>query len=116
MSEAGILATTEGAILILLIAAFMHEPFRWLGLYVGRSIAADSPLFDWVKAVANAIVASLVMRLLLFPAGDLAAVPDAVRIGAFAAGILGYYLAGRVMSLGVLAAVVVLLAGTWAGG
>ncbi|MDX2289732.1 MAG: AzlD domain-containing protein [Hyphomicrobiaceae bacterium] len=110
-----VLSTFEGTLIILAVALFMHEPFRWLGLYLGRNLSADSAIFTWVKAVSNAIVAALVMRLLLFPAGELAAVPLALRLVAFASGIGLYYASGRQMSVGVVGGAAVLVAGALLG-
>ncbi len=107
-----VLSSLEGTLIILLVALFMHEPFRWLGLYLGRKVSAGSAIFSWVKAVSNAIVAALVMRLLLFPAGELAALPLALRGAAFLSGVGLYYAAGRQIGIGVVGAAAVLVAGS----
>lgn len=107
MSEIG-----EGwgaALVILAIAFFAHEPWRWLGLYLGRNIDVRSEFFQWVRAVATALVAGLVLRLVLFPAGALADVGLWARVSAFAGGIAIYYLAGRRLAVGVLASAALLI-------
>ncbi len=99
------------AALIIAIAILAHEPWRWLGLYVGRDLDIDGVLFRWVRAVATAMVAGLVMRLLVFPAGALAGVPMALRLAAFAAGIAVFYAARRNLAAGVAGGAAVLIAG-----
>lgn len=105
----GYLATPEASLIIVLIALLAHEPFRWLGVYLGRGLAADSEIFVWVRAVATALVAGLVARLVLFPAGDLEAIPLTVRLIAVAAGTAIFFAAGRQLGGGVVGAAVTML-------
>jgi hypothetical protein len=84
-----------GYLVLLLIAALAHEPWRWAGLVVGRHLDAEGEIFRWVRAVSTALVAALVARLMLFPAGALDAVPLLVRVGAFASGLAWFFFAGR---------------------
>lgn len=103
------LGTYEATLILLVVAILTHEPFRWLGLYLGRRISPDSEVFVWVRAVATALVAALVMRLLLFPAGELAHVDLWIRVLAGLSGIATYF-AARSMPAGVCGAAIVLVA------
>ncbi len=107
---ANLLASPEGTLLILIVAILAHEPFRWLGLYLGHSIDAESEVFAWVRAVATALVAGLVTRLVLFPVGALNEVPLLIRLTAFAAGIGIYLGANRHLGAGVFGSAAILLA------
>lgn len=98
----------EGYLAIILIAALAHEPWRWAGLYLGRNVDANSAVFHWVKAVATALVAALVMRLVLFPAGALEGVSLGVRLGSFAAGLGVFFAAGRHLAAGIFGGAAVL--------
>ena len=98
------------AALIVVMALVANEPWRWVGLWVGRDLDIDGEAFRWVRAVATAMVAGLVMRLLVFPAGALADVPAALRFGAFAAGLAVYLAAGRSLAAGVATGSVALVA------
>jgi branched-subunit amino acid transport protein len=100
-----------GLLLLIAIAALVHEPWRWLGVALGRDVEIGSPIFEWVRAVATALVAALVMRLALFPAGALAAVPTGVRVAGLAIGVAVYLLAGRSLARAVLAGACVLVVG-----
>lgn len=106
-----ILADGFGGYLALLLAGVLvHEPWRWAGLYLGRNVDGDSEVFRWVRAVATALVAALVVRLVLFPAGVLEAVPLWMRIGAFGTGIGIFYATRRHLAAGILGGVAVLVA------
>ena len=100
-----------GYLVLLGIAVIFHEPWRWLGIVLGRNLDIESPVFAWVRAVATALVASLIMRLTLFPAGALGHLPVGVRTGAFMAGIAVFLLSGRRLERGVLAGAAALIAG-----
>lgn len=100
-----------GYLFLLAIALVVHEPWRWLGVALGRDIAIGSPVFLWVRAVATALVAALITRLTLFPAGALGAIPTGVRVVAFAVGVAVFFIAGRRMAPGVVAGAAALIAG-----
>ena len=98
--------------LILLIAGFLaNEVWRWAGVLVGSRLDLDGQPFLWVRAVALALVAGLVSRMVLFPAGALANVAVVVRLGAFAGAIALYYLTRRNLAAGVVGGGLLLIAG-----
>jgi branched-subunit amino acid transport protein len=100
-----------GYLVLLGMALVFHEPWRWLGLVLGRSLQVDSAVFSWVRAVATALIAALIMRLVLFPAGGLAALSPGLRVGAFGVGLAVFVLGGRNMALGVIVGAVALVLG-----
>ena len=104
------------AVTILLVAVLAHEPWRWLGLILGRNVRVDSAVFLWVRAVSTALVAGLVMKLILFPAGGLANVSLAVRLGALVVALGVFVGAGRSLGAGVVAGALSLLVGIAVGG
>ena len=93
-----------GYLVLLARCGIAHEPWRWLGFVLGRNLRADSEMFLWVRAVATALVAGLVMKLVVFPAGTLATVPLWVRIGALLCGLAGFYAGRSSLALGVATA------------
>jgi branched-subunit amino acid transport protein len=100
-----------GYLILLGMALIFHEPWRWLGMLLGRSLHVDSPVFIWVRAVATALIAALIMRLVLFPAGGLAALSPGLRVGAFGVGLAVFVLGGRNMAVGVVAGALALVLG-----
>ena len=90
-------------LLLLIVILVFHESWRWAGLFLGRGVKTDSELFQWVQCVATAIVAALVMRLVLFPAGVLADVSIHARLAALAIGAVVYVASGNRLAVGVAA-------------
>ncbi|MFM2422405.1 MAG: hypothetical protein RL291_935 [Pseudomonadota bacterium] len=85
-----------GGYLVLAVVAFLaHEPWRWLGLALGSRLRADSAVFEWVRLVATALVAALVVRLMVFPSGAFAKAGLELRLGVFALAIAIFFLTGR---------------------
>jgi hypothetical protein len=101
-----------GYLALLGMALIFHEPWRWLGVLLGRDLDIGSPIFAWVQAVATALVAALTMRLLMFPAGALGSLPIGVRMGAFCIGLAVFFMSGRKLAVGVITGAVTLIAGT----
>ncbi len=100
-----------GGYLTLFLAGYLAtEVWRWLGLAVGNRLDLSGAPFQWVRAVATALVSGLVARMVLFPAGALAAVPFGVRLAALAGGVGLYLLLGRSVTAGVAAGAVLLMA------
>lgn len=100
-------------LILLAIALFVHEPWRWVGMLIGNRIDVQSAWFQWVRAVATALVAGLVMRLVLFPAGALAGIGIGVRVLAMAAGVAAYYASGARLAAGVGIGALTLVLAQW---
>jgi hypothetical protein len=96
---------------LILVGFLPNEIWRWLGVMLGRGLDAESEIVAWVRAVATALVAGVIARIVLFPPGALASVPLGVRLGAIAAGFFAYLLVRRSAFAGVLAGEAVLVAG-----
>lgn len=109
---------SEGAaLLVVVLVGFLPtEIWRSLAVLAGRNIEDGSPLLRWVRAVATALLAAVVARLLFAPAGALAAVPLALRLGAVAGGVAGFVLARRSVFAGVLVGEVILIGAILAEG
>lgn len=99
---------------ILFAGALATAVWRAAGVSFAGRISEDSEIFRWVRAVATALVAALIARLILFPSGALAATPEWLRIGAGAIG-FAVALGGRRWTfIGIVVAECLLLAG-WSG-
>jgi hypothetical protein len=96
---------------LVLLGFLPSEMWRWLGMAIGRGLDEDSEIVLWVRAVATALVAGVVARIVLFPPGALAGVPLEVRLAAIACGFLGYYGIRRSPFAGVLIGEAVLIGG-----
>lgn len=102
------------AMLIVIFIGFLpNEIWRVLGVLFGRRIDENSVWMQWVKAVATALLAAVVTRLLLIPNGALIALPLWLRAGAVLAGVGGFAAFRRSVLAGVLIAEAFLITGAW---
>ncbi len=100
--------------LVLIAAGFLpNEIWRMLGIVVAHGLDEGSELVVWVRAVATAVLAGVIARIILFPPGGLADVPLTVRLAAMAAGFAAFALVRRSVLLGVLVGEAVLVLGAY---
>jgi len=102
--------------LLVLVGFLPNEVWRMLGLVFAHGIDEESQLFMWARAVATAVLAGVIAKILLFPPGALAAVPLIIRLCAIASGFAAFLLVRRSVFAGVAAGEVVLILGTLAYG
>ena len=101
---------------LLLFAALPTEIWRWLAVVFARGLDTDSALLDWVRAVATALLAGIVAKLIVSPPGVLAHAPLFIRIAALAASVAVMAISRQRMMLAVLAGEAVLIGGVWLAG
>ena len=100
--------------LVLIAAGFLpNEVWRMLGIVVAHGLDEGSELVIWVRAVAPALLAGVVAKIILFPPGGLADVPLTVRLSAIAVGFLAFLSVRRSVLVGVLAGEAVLILGAF---
>jgi hypothetical protein len=102
--------------LLVLVGFLPNEVWRMLGLVFAHGIDEESQLFMWARAVATAVLAGVIAKILLFPPGALAAVPLIIRLCAIASGFAAFLLVRRSVFAGVAAGEVVIILGTLAYG
>ena len=87
--------------LVLILVGFLPtEIWRMLGLVVARGLDQETELVVWVRAVAIAVLAGVIGKLIMVPPGALAAVPLAVRLAAIACGLVAFLLVRRLSRVG----------------
>jgi hypothetical protein len=91
-----------------------NEVWRMAGVWLSRGADPAGPFMVWVKDISTALVAALIARLLVFPTGELAAVPGLVRSLGFAAGAVVYFLSRKNLAIGLASAEAVFLIANWA--
>lgn len=97
---------------MILVAGWLAtDVWRWLGVLLSGRLREDSEVLLWVRSVATALVAGVISKLILFPAGALADAPVALRLAAAASGFAAFLVGGQRVVVGVLAAEVVLIGG-----
>ena len=98
-------------LVLILVGVLPNEIWRMLGLVLARGLDETSEIVLWSRAVATAILAGVISKLILFASGDLATIPLSIRIGAAAVGFAAYLVGKRSVFAGVLAGEAALLAG-----
>lgn len=106
---------SEGAalLLVILLGFLPTEVWRILAVIAGRRVEEGSAVFHWVRAVATALLAAVVARLLFAPTGALAEIPLMLRLGSVVAGVAGFLLVRRSVFAGVVVGEIVLMAGAY---
>ena len=98
--------------LVLVMVGFLpNEIWRVLGLVLARGLNEDSEIVVWSRAVATALLAGVVAKLILFANGALTTVPLSVRVGAAVLGFLAFVLLRRSVFGGVIVGEAALLVG-----
>jgi hypothetical protein len=99
--------------LLLLVGFLPNEIWRALGMAAVRGLDEESELFLWARAVATAVLAGVIAKIVLFPPVVLAEVPLAIRLGAIAGGLIAFLIVRRSVFAGVVAGEAVLMLGAY---
>ena len=98
---------------LILVGYLPNEIWRAFGLVLARGLNEDSQIVVWSRAVATAILAGVIAKLIVFSTGALAGIPLGVRIGATVCGFLTFLAIKRSVFAGVVAGEGALLLGGW---
>jgi len=96
---------------LILVGFLPNEIWRLFGLVMARGLDEGSELVIWSRAVATAILAGVIAKLILFSTGELAGIALQVRLGAAACALIAYVAMKRSVFAGVLAGEAALLLG-----
>ena len=106
----------EPYLMLVLVGFLPTEVWRVLAVFAARRLDEDSEALVLVRAIATALLAGVVAKLLLSPAGALAHVPLLGRLGAVAVGAGVHFAAKRSVAAAVIASEIVIVAsGQWYG-
>lgn len=102
------------AILIVIFVGFLPTEFwRSMAVLAGRRLKEGSEMLLWVKAVATALLAAVVARLIFVPTGPLVDLPLWLRLACIVGGILGFLAIRRSVLAGVVIGEAILIGGAW---
>ncbi len=100
--------------LVVILCGFLPtEIWRLLAVTLSRGLPDDAEILVWVRAVASALLAAVVAKIVLAPGGALAGVPLPGRLLALAVGFAAYRLARRSLIAGMAAGQAVLMGLAW---
>ena len=100
--------------LITAACALGHYVWRGLGVALSGRVTIQSELFKWVTCVAYAMIAGLVTRIMIFPAGLLAETALVDRLVACVLAFAAYHACRRNLLVSVIAGVAILMLASWA--
>ena len=89
-------------LVVILVGFLPSEIWRVLGVLLSRGLAEDAEVLKWVRAVAAALLAAVIAKLLLAPSGALMAVPLATRVASVLVGLAAYFAIRRSVIAGVI--------------
>ncbi len=99
---------------VVIVAGWLAtDIWRWVGVFIGNRLDADSEALHWVRAVATALVMAVTAKLIVFPIGTLTATPLWLRILAAAIGFLAFLVAGQRVAVAVLTSTLFLAGGLY---
>jgi len=97
--------------LLVLLGYLPNEVWRFFGLVLARGLNEDSELVVWSRAVATAILAGVIAKLIVFSPGALLSIPLTVRVTAVVCGFIAFLAVKRSVFVGVAVGEAVLLLG-----
>lgn len=98
-------------VMLVTVGFLPNEIWRVLGLVLARGIDEDFEIVVWSRAVATAILAGVIAKLIVFSSGSLAGIPLPVRVMAAVCGFVAFLALKRSVFVGVAVGEAVLLAG-----
>ncbi|MEJ2374497.1 MAG: AzlD domain-containing protein [Pseudolabrys sp.] len=96
---------------LMLLGYLPNEVWRALGLVLARGLNEDSEIVIWSRAVATAILAGVIAKLIVFSPGALAGIPLVIRVAAVTSGFVAFLAFKRSVFGGVLVGEAALLLG-----
>jgi hypothetical protein len=105
------MAELQSYVLLVLVGFLPNETWRMLGLAAARGVDEESELFLLARAIATAVLAGVIAKIVVFPPGALAAVPLQIRLGATGCGLAAFLAIRKSVFAGVVVGEIVLVGG-----
>ena len=71
---------SSNIILVILVTSFATYLSRFLGVVSSEKIKETSKIFKWFNCIAYSVLAALIARMVIFPAGELAESDILIRL------------------------------------
>ena len=79
---------SSNIIVVILITSFATYISRFLGVVSSEKIKETSKIFKWFNCIAYSVLAALIARMVIFPAGELAESGILIRLFVVAASVV----------------------------
>ena len=83
---------SNNIILVILVTSFATYLSRFLGVVSSEKIKATSKIFKWFNCIAYSVLAALIARMIVFPAGELAESGILIRLFVVVASVVMFLL------------------------
>ena len=71
---------SSNIVLVILVTSFATYLSRFLGVVSSEKIKETSKIFKWFNCIAYSVLAALIARMVIFPAGELAESGIVIRL------------------------------------
>jgi len=71
---------SSNIILVILVTSFATYLSRFLGVVSSEKMEDTSKIFKWFNCIAYSVLAALIARMVIFPAGELAEASIVIRL------------------------------------
>jgi hypothetical protein len=88
---------------VILLGFLPSEVWRLLGVFIAHGIDEESEAFRFVRSVATVLLVGVVVKIVLIPSQQLAAIPIWARAAAFVAAAAAFFAARRSVFAAILA-------------
>ena len=86
---------SSNIIVVILVTSFATYLSRFLGVLSSEKIKETSKIFKWFNCIAYSILAALIARMVIFPAGELAESGILIRLFVVAISVVMFLLTKR---------------------
>ena len=83
---------SSNIILVILVTSFATYLSRFLGVVSSEKIKETSKIFKWFNCIAYSVLAALIARMVIFPAGELAESGIVIRLFVVAVSVVMFLL------------------------
>jgi len=86
---------SSNIIVVILVTSFATYLSRFLGVVSSEKIKETSKIFKWFNCIAYSVIAALIARMVIFPAGELAESGILIRLFVVAASVVMFLFTKR---------------------
>ena len=99
---------SSNIILVILVTSFATYLSRFLGVISSEKIKETSKIFKWFNCIAYSVLAALIARMVVFPAGELAESGIFIRLFVVAVSVVMFLLTKRNLVYPTVASAIIL--------
>ena len=99
---------SSNIIVVILVTSFATYLSRFLGVVSSEKIKETSKIFKWFNCIAYSVLAALIARMVVFPAGELAESGILIRLFVVIASVVMFLFTKRILVYPTVASAIML--------